>query len=142
MGLDIVKYSYSYGTLHRLREWAHEQVAKSGQKYSCYNSACGECLNCWLDTWDTNCPPSDVSKIKFRHFLIHSDCEGYYIGGEIIGIKPGKYFVDSYWGDLDCLKEEVEELNKHKSSLSERLKDAWHDFYADVIAAKDILEFS
>lgn len=138
MGLDINKYSYTYNTLHVLRKWAHEQVAKAHNKYRCDSDKCGECLCCWLCRDDTG--SDDFKKIKFCEFLIHSDCEGGYVGGSLM-VKPGKEFEDLLWGNLDTLKADLKELKKYTSLLDSKYQDAFNDFYNDIMAEDTIVIF-
>lgn len=138
MGLDINTYKYSYETLHVLRQWAHEQVAKAYNKYRCDNDTCGECLCCWLCRDDTF--PADMKKIKFCQFLIHCDCEGGYVGGALM-VKPEKEFEDLMWGNLDELKVELKELEKYKGLLDRYHQNAFNDFFKDVMENDDIVIF-
>jgi hypothetical protein len=143
MGLDIEDYSYSYSRLHALREWAHEIVGKSKMKYRCEGSFirenCGKCICCFIDK---NGALLASKKTKFPRLVIHSDCDGGYVGGNFLQVKPGKEFTeDLRWGDLDELKKEVIFLNLHTDSLPTHYKKCWEDFSNDVINENEILGF-
>ena len=128
MGLDIKTYHYSYSMIHRLRQLA--------LNYEGIDIPI-------MDFYDQN-----EIRTKFREFVIHCDCEGLYISKtskQYEKIKKKieyKYGLQHYFGDLDKLKEEVQELNEYILKNAEYfVKQAWIDFYNDVMSARKILEF-
>ncbi len=130
MGLDIKTYHYSYRTLHLLRQFA---LRYEGIDISIFD---------FYDQYPE-------VKTKFNEFIYHSDCEGFYISKSSkqynkikkkIQNRYGQLFC--YFGDLDKLKKELNELNSYMLQNSEGLlKEAWIDFYNDVMSARKILEF-
>lgn len=142
MGLDINRYSYSYGTLQKLRAWALK-IEGNSRKLWCYDygkqSDCGECIYCKLDGKTSVEERSAIT--KFYEFINHCDCDGGYGPIEYVNLK--NYI--GMWGDLKKLKEEVGELNTHKESISDAwIKKSWEDFYHDVMETDDtdILKFA
>lgn len=129
MGLDIKIYHYSYSMIHRLRQLAlnYEGIDMP-----------------IMDFYDQN----EVGT-KFKEFVIHSDCEGLYISKtskqyEKLKRKTERQYgqLDCYFGDLDKLKEEVQELNEYiLKNAKYTVQQAWIDFYNDVMSARKILEF-
>lgn len=129
MGLDIKTYHYSYSTLHRLRQLAltYEGIPIPIMEF--YNQ--------------------NQIGTKFNEFIIHSDCSGLYISKSSKGYKQKKKEIQKrykqlycYFGDLDKLKQEVQELHPYMLEKAEGyLKKAWQDFYNDVMSARKILEF-
>ena len=130
MGLDINNYSYSYSRLHQLRQLALDY---EGQK---------------IDIKEFYYLPN--GQTKFNEFINHCDCEGIYVSKnsskyEEYRQQTLKDFgqLEGYFGDLDKLKEELEELNPY---VQERLKDSlllqsWNDFYSDVMDEEEVVEF-
>ena len=129
MGLDIKKYSYSYGALQRLRA-AALKVENNPHSLS--------------DVYD-----KDDCDTKFEALIHHSDCSGGY--KSIEGKTKKTKFVEIeayseewyYWGhSLEKLKAECEELNRTiRNYLPEGSEQVWQDFYDDVKSARRILEF-
>lgn len=130
MGLDIKTYHYSYRTLHLLRQLALRYESVDIRIHDFYDQY-------------------PEVKTKFNEFIYHSDCEGFYISKSSkqynkikkkIQNRYGQLFC--YFGDLDKLKKELNELNSYMLQNSEGLlKEAWIDFYNDVMSARKILEF-
>lgn len=129
MGLAIKRYRYSYCTLQRLRQLALY-----------YEGITIPIRNFYFQTAITT---------KFREFIIHSDCEGIYISKSSKQYKKLKRQIKNrygtlvcFFGDLDKLKEEVQELNNYiLKNTSGYLQDAWVAFYDDVMSSRKILEF-
>ena len=125
MGLDIKTYHYSYAMIHRLRQLA---LNYEGIKDFYYQN--------------------EITT-RFKEFIIHSDCDGIYVSKsskqyEKLKRKTERQYgqLDCYFGDLDKLKEEVQELNEYILKNTEYyVKQAWIDFYNDVMSARKILEF-
>jgi len=129
MGLTIDNYSYSYGMLHRLRQWALDTEGKR-EKLMCTDFGklenCGKCVYCKLAKGD--------KPTKYIEFINHSDCDG--------GYRRTQKRRNVMWGNLTNLKKEIRELNKNgRTSLDFRHKQAWCDFYKDVISEKDVVHF-
>ena len=134
MGLDINDYSASYGQLHRLRQFALDVEFGKGKVdlHELYDKL----------------PDEDYDKFKketkFYEIINHSDCDGGYIDLKKMGLKiknEDKFRKSLMWGDLNKLKEEVEELNKHKEILEGWDLQSWDMFYSDVTEAVGILWF-
>lgn len=129
MGLAIKRYRYSYCTLQMLRQLALN-----------YEGITIPIHDFYFQTAITT---------KFREFIIHSDCEGIYISKSSKQYKKLKRQIKNcygtlvcFLGDLDKLKEEVQELNNYiLKSTSGYLQDAWVAFYDDVMSSRKILEF-
>ncbi len=130
MGLSIKTYKWSYSTLQSLRQFA-------------------------LDYEGINIPIREFYfridiTTKFREFVVHSDCEGIYISKsskqyEKLKKKIERRYGQSfcYFGDLDKLKEEVRELNDYiLEKANGHIREAWINFYNDVISSRKILEFN
>lgn len=130
MGLDINNYSYSYGRLHQLRQLALDYERQE------------------IDIKEFYYLPNPQT--KFNEFINHSDCEGIYVSKNSPKYEEYKQEIlegygqlECYFGDLDKLKEELNELNPY---VQERLKDSpllqsWNDFYEDVMDEDEIVEF-
>ena len=129
MGLGIKKYGYSYSTLHLLRQLALKYENIEIDIRSFYEQT--------------------LVTTKFKQFILHSDCDGLYISktskqyekikSEIIR-RYGQ--LEFYFGDLDELKREVQELNNYVlKNTKGYLQNAWIDFYDDVMSSKKILRF-
>lgn len=135
MGLSIDTYSSSYRTLHVLRQFALD-VEENPVKLWCYDygdsTNCGKCVYCLID--------DNPSMTKFHEFINHSDCDGGYISYSQFGIDKSEMKIES-WGDLDKLKEEVEELDKRKDLVPDGYRDIWADFVEDVRNADHTLTF-
>lgn len=128
MGLSIKKYHYSYSIIHRLRQLA---LNFEGIDIPI------------MDFYDQN-----KIRTKFNEFILHSDCDGLYISKTSKQYKKikkkieYKYGLPYYFGDLDKLKEEVQELNEYILKNTDFfIKQAWIDFYDDVMSSRKILEF-
>lgn len=128
MGLDIVNYSYGYSTLHKLRQLAldYEGIKMDIRNFYDY---------------------PDI-ETRFNEFINHCDCDGIYVSKSNPNYKQlKKQTLDSfgslncYFGDLDKLKQEVQELNNYMLAHAGVWKGAWIAFYTDVMEAEDILEF-
>lgn len=129
MGLGIKTYHYSYSTLHRLRQLAlnYEEIPIPIMEFYSQNQ---------IGT-------------KFNEFIVHSDCSGLYISKSSKQYRKYKKKIEKmygqlfcYFGDLDKLKQEVQELHPYMLEKAEGyLKTAWQDFYNDVMSARKILEF-
>lgn len=130
MGLDINNYSYSYSRLHQLRQLALDYEGQKIDIKEFYYLLNGQ--------------------TKFNEFINHCDCEGVYVSKnspkyEEYRQQTLKDFgqLEGYFGDLDKLKEELNELNPY---VQEKLKDSpllqsWNDFYSDVMEEDEIVEF-
>lgn len=129
MGLDIKTYHYNYSMIHRLRQLAlnYERIDIPIMDFY-YQNKVGT---------------------KFKEFIVHCDCEGLYISKtskqyKKLKIKTERQYgqLDCYFGDLDKLKEEVQELNEYiLKNAKYTVKQAWIDFYNDAMSARKILEF-
>ena len=146
MGLAINKYSYRYSILSSLRRWALT-VENNKRKLACFDygvkdfkgDRCGKCIYCALHG---NLSVKGREKIvKFYEFIDHSDSDGGYISFSRFGIEKLSDKVIGFWGDLDQLKSEIEELDKHTKTLNEKYHSAWKDFREDVFESEDILRF-
>ena len=131
MGLAIKRYSYSYSTLHKLRQLALD---------------CENIKMSIKDFYNMSLPT------KFTEFINHSDCEGIYISKKSKQYEKFKrqaidaYGIENYklyFGDLDKLKLEVEILNEYvnKTDISLHQKEAWDAFYKDIKYSRKIIEF-
>lgn len=127
MGLSIKEYSYSYSRLQDLREMAlcSEGITIPIREFY-YQNKIGT---------------------KYNEFINHCDCEGIYISKKSKQYEKyrkriiNNFGIDSgYFGDLDKLKEEVQELNEYMLKNLE-FKQPWIDFYNDVMSTRMILEF-
>lgn len=128
MGLGIKNYHYSYSRLQYLREMA-------------------------LRSEGINIPIREFyyqNKIgtKYNEFINHCDCEGVYVSKKSKQFEKYKKKMikdfgqeSGYFGDLDKLKCEVEELNEYMLKNLE-YASPWIDFYNDVMSARMILEFN
>ena len=147
MGLVINNYSYNYGTLQSLRRWAL-LVEKNKRKLMCFDygvnklnsERCKKCVYCNLNGVLENKKRKEI--VEFYEFVDHSDSDGGYISFSLFGIKESPEKIHGEWGDLDRLKAEVKELDKHTKSLNGKLLNAWNDFKTDVYRSRDILIFS
>ena len=134
MGLLIKNYKYTYGTLHELRDWALNIVEKQNIKLHCMGKGGKECTCFYCN--------ETKYKTEFFEFINHSDADGGYISLIGLQVVDNKKFREKCtWGNLDKLKKEVEILDKHKKTLPDNLKNAWHDFYTDVKEADRTLIF-
>lgn len=137
MGLAINNYDYSYSRLHQLRQFALD-VEGNEKKLMCRDYGtiknCGLCIYCGVD--------NNISITKYNELINHCDCDcdGGYISFNMFGIKEILDEKKVLWGNLDKLKEEVEELNKHTNQLGDLLK-VWQDFYDDVMSEEYVLMF-
>ena len=123
MGLDIVRYHACYSTLHKFRQLALK-----------YNG---------IDCDIFNFYKSDIPT-KFEAFIHHSDCDGYYVSKDYENFEQYKEEYENnpvMCGDLDKLKEEVQELNNYISNNCGLYKGTWNNFYLDVMEAEGILKF-
>lgn len=129
MGLDIKTYHFGYSTLHQLRQLAlnYEGISIPIREF-----------------YDQN-----EFGTKFNEFIVHSDCGGLYISKSSKRYKKKKKEIQKrygqlhcYFGDLDKLKQEVQDLHSYMlDNARGYLKDAWQKFYDDVMSARKILEF-
>lgn len=117
-------------------------LEKKGFKFICSGLGdlkCGECLYCKCDLIKTR---FDLRRLtSFYEFICHRDNEGGYVSGKVYGAK---FFSDKniyVWGDLDKLKVEVKEINRHKSEMPKELHATWKNFYNDVLSSVQLLEF-
>ena len=149
MGLQIKTYSYSYLTLQVLRQKSLECEGNFCNIEDFYDREIPDEVEGKF--WDIEdfCTRGFLPKTKFKEFLFHSDCEGLYISKsskqyEKIKKKTLNQYgtLFCYFGDLDILKIEVQELNTYMlNNLNNGYKKAWIDFYNDVMKARKILYF-
>ena len=121
MGLAINNYRYSYSRLHRLREWALKVENNKNSLKEIYENK---------------------GRTKFDEFINHSDCDGGYISFNKFGITQIKNNNDFLWENLDKLREEVEELNRHKETLEDSDLESWNNFYNDITDSQDVVVFT
>lgn len=143
MGLAIDNYKYSYSTLQDLRKFALD-VEKNSRKLACkdYDKCEGQCVYCSL----SKCVSiQDFYKVtKFPAFINHSDCDGGYFNFTDRKVDINNYSPQSWlmWADLNLLKVEMAELKQYSDKLDFHLKNAFDDFYDDVMNSTKILKFS
>jgi hypothetical protein len=145
VGLDINIYSYSYRTLHRLREVA---LALHTDKYKlmCGDYGvlknCGKCAYCQVATI------TDYDEIKkicgFPEFIDHSDCDGGYISEQ----ETNRTFancneVNGKWGSLDRLRDELNVLKQkfEKTTDDKILLKAFEEFCEDAFDCHGVMKF-
>ena len=129
MGLFIKTYNYSYFTLHILRQKALEYEGNSCRIHDFYHL--------------------EQPKTKFPEFILHSDCDGLYISksskqyNKIKEQTQRRYgTLICYFGDLDKLKQEVQELNPYmQNNLELDMLKVWNKFYNDVVNSRKFLYF-
>lgn len=138
----VNSYSYTYHALHVLRRWALNKVAKKPYKLMCrdYDKPvpCALCAYCQLTQAETT--KEQEKLVKFYEFINHSDCDDGYLSFSSFDI-PSTKTLDNGWGNLDRLKEEVAELDKHRKTLPKGYENVWRDFKNDVDRSVDRLEF-
>ena len=126
MGLDIIQYHFSCSMLHTLRQKALDF----------------EGIDCNIMDFYFR---KDITT-KYRQFICFSDADGIYVTKDHPDYdrlkseamdKYGEYYW-LYFGDLDKLREEVQELNDYMlANTVVGVKQAWVDYYMDVMVHSD-----
>ncbi len=134
----INNHEYSCINMFKLKQFAFSLEHKDIDFCCRTDFKCGVCLFCKCDLIDTKFHLSKLT--KFYEFICHK-----FGGGYVSGKKYGEFFNKNnmfIWGDLDKLKIEAKEINRHKMDMTKELVSIWSKLYQDILSAKEVLEIT